>query len=129
MPPPPVAKGRGWGMAIEQLHVTPAQFDAIEAAWDICSFGNSRKATQEWGRAFRQCVAEVIGREPPDAFRLVQVEQLPLLDPAEELALAKATPGGTELSPAARALYEQEGAARFAAHHRIASPTAKPKQE
>jgi hypothetical protein len=57
------------------------------------------------------------------------IEQLPLLDPAEELALAKATPGGAHLSPAAQALYEREGAARFAAHHRIASPTATPKQE
>lgn len=45
------------------------------------------------------------------------VLQLPLLDPAEELAAAKATPAGAWLSPAAQALYEAEGAARFAAYH------------
>lgn len=46
--------------------------------------------------------------------------QLSLLDPADELAAAKATPGGAWLSPAAQALYEAEGAARFARHHPIA---------
>jgi hypothetical protein len=45
------------------------------------------------------------------------VLQLPLLDPAEELAAAKADPEGRELSPAAQALYEAEGAARFTAMH------------
>lgn len=45
------------------------------------------------------------------------VMQLSLLDPAEELAAAKADPSGRELSPAAQALYEAEGAARFAEHH------------
>lgn len=45
------------------------------------------------------------------------VLQLPLLDPAEELAAAKANPDGAWLSPDAQALYEQEGAARFAEHH------------
>lgn len=45
------------------------------------------------------------------------VLQLPLLDPAEELAAAKANPDGAWLSPAAQALYEAEGAARFAEHH------------
>lgn len=45
------------------------------------------------------------------------VLQLPLLDPAEELAAAKADPNGRELSPAAQALYEAEGARRFAEHH------------
>lgn len=39
------------------------------------------------------------------------------LNPAEELAAAKADPEGRELSPAAQALYEQEGAARFAEIH------------
>lgn len=43
--------------------------------------------------------------------------QLPLLDPAEELACAKASPEGAWLSPAAQALYEAEGAALFAKHH------------
>lgn len=51
---------------------------------------------------------------------------LPLLDPAEELRLAKATPGGAWLSPAAQALYEAEGAERFAQHHsRIAASIGK----
>lgn len=45
------------------------------------------------------------------------VLQLPLLDPAEELAAAKASPEGAWLSPAAQALYEAEGAARFAEFH------------
>lgn len=44
--------------------------------------------------------------------------QLLLLDAAEELEAAKASPGGAWLSPAAQALYEAEGAKRFAAHHR-----------
>jgi hypothetical protein len=47
--------------------------------------------------------------------------QLALLDPAEELAAAKANPDGAWLSPEAQALYEREGALRFAAHH----PTAR----
>lgn len=42
--------------------------------------------------------------------------QQPLLSPAEELALAKAS-DGMELSAAAQALYEAEGAARFAQFH------------
>lgn len=52
-------------------------------------------------------------------------EQLALLDPAEELAAAKANPDGAWLSPEAQALYEKEGAARFAVHHsatRLARP-------
>lgn len=50
--------------------------------------------------------------------------QLPLIDPAEELAAAKASPDGAWLSPAARELYESEGADRFAQYHpaRIARP-------
>jgi hypothetical protein len=40
-----------------------------------------------------------------------------LLDPAEELAAAKASPDGAWLSPAAQELYEREGAARFVEHH------------
>lgn len=35
----------------------------------------------------------------------------------DELAAAKADPNGRELSPAAQALYEAEGVARFAAMH------------
>jgi hypothetical protein len=46
--------------------------------------------------------------------------QLPLLDSAEELAAAKASPGGTWLSPAAQAIYEKEGASRFAKNHSTA---------
>jgi hypothetical protein len=45
------------------------------------------------------------------------VLQLPLLNPAEELAAAKASPEGAWLSPAAQALYEKDGVARFAEHH------------
>jgi hypothetical protein len=102
----------------EVIEVTPAQFDAIEAAWSICSWRDPRRAKELWATAFRGCVADVIGREPPDEFTLRKVgEQLALLDPAEELAAAKADPNGRELSPAAQALYEKEGAARFAQHH------------
>jgi predicted phage-related endonuclease len=36
----------------------------------------------------------------------------------EELAAAKQSPDGAELSPAAQSLYAQEGATRFAEHHR-----------
>lgn len=43
--------------------------------------------------------------------------QAELLSPAEELAIAKASVEGMYLSPAAQALYEQEGAERFAKHH------------
>lgn len=43
--------------------------------------------------------------------------QLPLLDAAEELAAAQASPDGTWLSPEAQSLYEKEGAARFAKYH------------
>lgn len=44
-------------------------------------------------------------------------EQLALEDGAQELAAAKASPEGASLSPEAQALYEAEGAARYAEHH------------
>lgn len=50
-----------------------------------------------------------------------QPAQASLLTPEEELAIAKASPDGCELSPAAQALYEREGAARFRKHHPSAS--------
>jgi putative phage-type endonuclease len=40
---------------------------------------------------------------------------------AEELAAAKQSKEGAELSPAAQAIYQQEGAQRFADHHRVQS--------
>lgn len=43
--------------------------------------------------------------------------QVELLSPAEELALAKPSAEGMYLSPAAQALYEKEGAERFAICH------------
>lgn len=43
---------------------------------------------------------------------------------AAELATAKASPEGAELSPPAQRLHEQEGAQRFAEHHRVASAPA-----
>lgn len=43
--------------------------------------------------------------------------QADLIEPAEELALAKASTEGAELSPAAQALLEQEGAANFERAH------------
>lgn len=52
--------------------------------------------------------------------------QAELLNPAEELALAKAQPDGAELSPAAQALLEQEGAARFVATHPAAAAIVTP---
>lgn len=45
---------------------------------------------------------------------------------AVELAQAQANPSGAELSPAAQALNEQEGARRFATHHRSIAPAAVP---
>lgn len=47
-----------------------------------------------------------------------ELAQAELLSPAEELELAKQSKEGVYLSPAAQALYEQEGAERFAKHHR-----------
>jgi len=52
--------------------------------------------------------------------------QTELLGAAEELALAKASPEGADLSPAAQALLEQEGAARFAATHPAAATIVTP---
>jgi exodeoxyribonuclease (lambda-induced) len=52
--------------------------------------------------------------------------QADLLSPDEELALAKALPEGAELSPAAQALLEQEGAARFASTHPAAAAIVTP---
>jgi hypothetical protein len=46
------------------------------------------------------------------------MEQLELITPAMELKAAKESPDGAWLSPAAQALYEEEGRARFAARHR-----------
>ena len=52
--------------------------------------------------------------------------QLSLLDAAEELAAAKASPDGAWLSPEAQALHEAEGAARFAKYHTsVSHPQAK----
>jgi hypothetical protein len=57
-------------MTPERIAVTAHQFARIEAAWAICSFGNGRRAAGAWGRSFRECAAEVLGRELPDAFSL-----------------------------------------------------------
>jgi hypothetical protein len=56
---------------METIPVTQEQFARIEAAWEICSFGNARKAVGAWAKTFHECVAEVIGREPADTFTLV----------------------------------------------------------
>lgn len=45
-------------------------------------------------------------------------QQAPLMSPEEEIAFVLTLPDGAYLSPAAQTLYEQQGAARFAAHHR-----------
>jgi len=55
---------------MQTIKVTAKQMEAIEAAWSICSHGNARKATGIWSKRFRDCVAEVIGYEPEDAFSL-----------------------------------------------------------
>ncbi len=47
----------------------------------------------------------------------LQGAQMTLLDPGEELAFAKTCVEGMELSAAAQALYDKEGAARFKAAH------------
>jgi hypothetical protein len=52
----------------QQIKVTQEQFDHIEAAWAICSYGNARKAVGDWSKTFRECVAEVIGHAPADEF-------------------------------------------------------------
>jgi hypothetical protein len=56
---------------METIQVTQEQFQRIEAAWEICSFGSARKAVGAWSKTFRECVSEVIGREPADSFTLV----------------------------------------------------------
>jgi len=55
---------------MERIQVTRQQFDRIEAAWSICSHGNGRKAVGQWSKTFRECVADVLGREPGDTFTL-----------------------------------------------------------
>lgn len=52
--------------------------------------------------------------------------QASIIAPAEELALAQVMPGGVELSPAAQALNEQQGADRFATAHPSISAHAAP---
>lgn len=74
--------------------------------------------TRERIRAEEQAKAEKAAREK------VEAEQREAA--AAELAAAKAKPEGADLSPAAQALNEQEGAARFAASHRDLAPAAAP---
>lgn len=50
---------------------------------------------------------------------MAEQSELALMTPTEELAAAKASPEGCYLSPAAQALYEAEGAARFTKYHRM----------
>ena len=56
-------------------------------------------------------------------------KQQHLLCPAEELALAKQLPNGCALSPAAQALYEEEGRQRFAMFHRLRPAKVAPPHE
>lgn len=58
-------------MTVQRVTVTAKQRERIEAAWSICAYGNGRKAIEGWAKAFRDCVAEVLGYEPPAAFTLV----------------------------------------------------------
>lgn len=58
---------------VEVIEVTTEQFNAIEAAWAICSWRDPRRAKELWATAFRGCVAKVIGREPPDEFSLLEI--------------------------------------------------------
>lgn len=79
----------------EVIEVTPEQFEAIEAAWFLCSWRNPRQAKELWATAFRGCVAEVIGREPPDEFKLrVAASQGTLMHAtgAEGLVMADGSP-------------------------------------
>lgn len=56
--------------------------------------------------------------------------QYDMITPEMELEAAKSNPGGQQLSPAAQALYEREGAERFARHHpRLASFSVAPEQK
>lgn len=58
-------------MEAVEVKVSQAQFDRIEAAWDICSYGNGRKAQGLWAKSFNQCVSEVLGFAAPECFKLV----------------------------------------------------------
>lgn len=53
---------------------------------------------------------------------MVDQQDMFALSPQQELALAKSLHDGMELSPAAQALYEAEGAARFARFHPRIAP-------
>ena len=55
---------------MQVITVTQVQFNRIEAAWEICSFGNGRKATGAWARTFSDCVAEALGYTPEGDFAL-----------------------------------------------------------
>jgi hypothetical protein len=57
-------------MAAEQIEVTKAQFDRIEAAWEICAYGSRRIASGKWAKTFDDCVQEVIGHAVPESFSL-----------------------------------------------------------
>lgn len=72
---------------------------------------------EELRRIIDESDAEIRARRPEPEPHYLRPVQASLLDPAEELAAAKADPNGRELSPAAQALYEAEGVARFAAMH------------
>jgi hypothetical protein len=50
---------------MQTITVTQDQFSRIEAAWEICCFGNSRKATGAWAR---EQFAKVVSAMS-DAFR------------------------------------------------------------
>lgn len=77
-------------------------------------------ATRERIRAEEQAKAEKDARDKlareAEAQRLA-IEATARANAAAELAAAKQLPEGAELSPAAQALNEQEGAARFASSH------------
>lgn len=57
------------------------------------------------------------GYVPPDDDSLIVDADFEPLDPAAELDIAKQSEEGAELSPAAQALYEAEGAKNFSARH------------
>jgi hypothetical protein len=54
--------------------VTQAQFDALESAWSICAYGNTRRAKGMWVEHFEDAVSLVLGYLPPNPFYLVVKE-------------------------------------------------------
>ncbi len=96
-------------LANEQAAAARAERDR-QAAVDA---DNERTASA----AAANVTADADAQVEADGRAAALIEQNRLSDAADELATAKASPEGAELSPAAQALYEQEGVANFQRAH------------